>query len=224
MYGVNENSISLYESDETLLEFKGNDVKNQEFIDFLEEIEEICNFNLVKIRKLADYSEKILNNAKAIAKSGSAKMFSENIDKSREYAGEYNEWKDKAGRKINAPLSFNKFTRSSRSFNNKYSNVTMEEKKKLDAKLRKFEKEIRKLAEPWTNDGEKMDEMCNIADDLYNIDKNYYDVFIRNFVDLNKLFIYEVNATLDDIGYAYNVLNIKKEKSFLYKAINKIIK
>lgn len=205
-----------------LVEFTGNQEKNQEFIETLKDVDGLCKYHTERLRLLEKNLEETLKYTYEIIKS--PKVFKSKIDQCRKMIDDYNAWYEKASRNINGQVTWTKFGKLVRKFNNKFSKVTMEEKKKLDKELEELQIFIKKMAEPWCENGKKADELVRNLDMVHEIDQDYYKSFYELTNDLYKFFIKEVNYTNDDIIYTRKYLNVKSENSFMYKFINMILR
>lgn len=209
-------------SESVLLEFQGNETKNQEFIECLKDLEDLIKYFVDMMNKMDNASERLLKISEEVIKSPN--KFKQKVQECRNVVKEYNEWYEKASRKINGQVTWRQFDKKVAKFNNKYSQVTMEEKKKLDTKLRSVLKEIDKLVKPWASDGAKVKKVIENIDKLEKIDYDYTKTFASIFGEFNGLLIKEANYTIGDINYSIRKLGIEKENSIVYKVVNKLLK
>lgn len=207
---------------EALLEFSGDPKKNEEFIECLKDLDQLCTFNMDKIRKLADYLGKLSDLADQIMKS--PKKYKELLDKARGYVTEFNDWYNKTGKNISGMVTWNQFKQKVKKFNNKYSEITMEEKKKFNEKIVKYYGEISKLATPWAKNGKEIVKLHDKFDKLVELDRSYTQTFAKICDDCAGVLIEEANYTIGDVNYIIKALDVGKEQSLLYKVVNKVFK
>lgn len=209
-------------SESVLLEYSGNENKNKEFMECLKDLEELCNFNTEKVRKLSKYMKSSLTFSNEIIKS--PKVFKQKVEEMRGFVKEYNEWYNKASKTIRAQVTFSSFAKKVRMFNNKYAEPMMEEKKKIDSKLSKLSDEIAELVKPWVKGGESIDKLLSNSDNLDKIDQSYSNSFRNIAADLYNVLIDEANYTNNDIRYCRRDLKLEKENTITYKIVNKLLK
>lgn len=215
LVGKDKKEESANES--VVLEYKGNDVKNEIFIQVLEDVDDICKMNIDKI----NIYENALNDMLSLMKkSSNASSIKDNLVKSRNIGRD-------TGKKIQeikgyyGPLTFNLVKSEVKKFNNKYSEITMSEKKKLAEKLSKYKDKLQSIGKKYSANSEFFKEYIKILDKIES-----QDVAARNsFADLAdswvNAIIYEINATIADIDFVLKELNIEKtENSIIYKALN----
>lgn len=219
---VTEDAIPLDESTEAILEFQGNPEKNKEFISILKDLEDLCNYNYERIKRLADDMDKLDKDADEAIKD--PKKFKEILERARQYIQDFNEWYRKASKTINAPVTFKNFQSKIKKFNNKYSEITMDEKKKLRDKLLKIAKDIDAMIEPWAKGGKRIDAFKEKLTKLSVIDKDYFDKFNKYAWDNYDYFFSEYKYTFDDIAIICKYLNIERENTVMYKIVNKLFK
>ena len=209
-------------SESVILEYQGNPDKNKEFIECLKDLEQLLQFFLDSISHLDSSLQKLGNIAKDIIKS--PKKYKDKLEECRNTVKEYNLWYEKAHKNINGQVTWGQFNKKIRKFNNKYSEVTMEEKKKLDLKLVSFVKDIDKIVTPWAKDGNKIKEAVKNIEKLEELDKDYVKTYYNIFDNFYDILLKEANATMSDISYTRKNLGIERENTFVYKAINKLLK
>lgn len=205
-----------------LLEYSGNPVKNAEFKEVLDEVDELITVFMKNIRRVDSEMDKILTAGNQILKSkGSYKTKLDTIKKDRD---DYIDWQDDLFKPVNGQVTWRRLGSKVRTFNNKYSTVTMEEKKKLDKKLRDFLDELDKTIDPWCKDKKKVNKFIELRDKLKDIDDAYTESLNKIFCDYYDYLFNEVQATYHDIRTVIRDLNVNKENSLSYKFIQAILK
>lgn len=217
---MNESDNILDES--VLLEYSGNDAKNKEFIAILNELEELLSAYIKTLEKLDESMTKLEGLQEAIIKKPAS--FKDNLEKARNIIEEFNDFHKNLFKKLNGKVTWNGFISKSKKFNNKYSEITMEEKKKLHAKLKTYIEKIINLMDPWSKGGKEVNKVTDNFDKMKVIDKDYYNSFFNIFCSFYNTAFKEAQYTLNDIYYAMKILNIEREKSLMYKIIQAVFK
>ena len=206
----------VYEYADYLLEYKGNDIKNDIFIQVLDDVDDLCKMNMDKISAYENAVSKMIT----LAKNCSEKSIKNDLIKARDIGRKTGDELNKV-KSYYGPLTFNLIKSEVQKFNNKYSSVSMEEKKKLAAKLNAYKKKLVEV-------GKKYEAGSNLEKEwIKTLDKlETYDVAARKeFLELVDSWITgiinEVNLTIGDIDYVLKLMNIEKlEKSIVYKVMN----
>lgn len=228
---INEDTIKeedlLSESGiESILEFDGNDKKNQEFIKLLKDIDTLTQKNLEKIKKCISDLEKYQHWADDIVKNPN--KLSSYITKIEKDNKEFNAWLEK-NRVANGPKTFAELRKKARTFNNKYSEVVMGSKKEVSAKFDKVEKEMNRLITPWVSKNDSTGKAIGNLVDTTNkiideIDRTNGIVFQRRIRQIYDYALDEAEWTLEDIDAFRKVLDIEFENKKMYKFVNAFIK
>lgn len=207
---------TVYESSNYLLEYKGNDIKNDIFIQVLDDVDDICKMNMDKISAYEDAVSKMMT----LGRNSNEKSIKDNLVKAREIGRKTGEDLNKI-KSYYGPLTFNLIKSEVKKFNNKYSSVTMGEKKKLAEKLNAYKKKLIEIGKNYEENSTLEKDWTKILDKLET-----YDVAARKeFLDLVNSWmvgiINEVNWTINDIDTVLKLMNIEKtEKSIIYKVMN----
>lgn len=217
--------MAVYGNYKYITEFQGNPEKNKEFMEILKDINKICDLNTRRVKLLFGDLDKMLSLLKS---TNNISKFKSTVDKIDGMVDEYNEWYEKEFKGISSKVIYNRFNTKSKSFNNKYSELMMEEKKKINDKLDKLYETILDTADPWldksSGKSKKIAEIIVQIDRLKDIDVTYASKVSSRFNEFYKFAISESNYTIGDINYVKKNLDLGKEKSLLYKAVNKILK
>ena len=204
----------LYE--DYLLEYKGNDIKNDIFIQVLDDVDDLCKMNMDKISTFENAVSTMMN----LAKNSNEKSIKNNLVKARQLGRDTNDEINKI-KSYYGPLTFALVKSEVKKFNNKYSSVSMQEKKKLAAKLTAYRKKLVEIGKKYEYNSSLDKEWIKVLDKLET-----YDVSARNeFLDLVGSWasgiINEVNWTIGDIDAILKLMDIERlEKSIIYKVMN----
>ena len=210
--GVDESAI---EDTDIITEMKGNEIKNDVFKQVLDDLDDLCKMNLEKIKSYDTAIENIIKTANTVNKENSKETIVEMRKIGRKVIEDRNKIKGYYG-----SLSFQLLKKQVTSFNNKYSYVTMQEKKKLVEKLRSYKKIIEKYAKKYSSK-EFENRYIDIID-KFEIADSSLRTTVYDFIDswVSEL-MDECNYTIADIDSIINQLNIgATEKSIKYKLLN----
>ena len=218
--------MAVYGNYKYITEFQGNPEKNKEFMEILKDLDQLCSLNTERVKLLVGYLDKMIPLLKSVNNVSKFKKVKDQIDG---MVSEYNEWRDKEFKGVSGQVVWNRFIQKSKSFNNKYSELMMEEKKKINDKLDKLYDNVLKYIEPWSADkttkhSKKVSEVLDQFKRLEEIDSTYTSSVAKRFDEFYKFAISEANYTIGDINYVKKKLDLGREKSLLYKAVNKILK
>ena len=207
---------TVFESAEYLTEFKGNEVKNNVFIQVLDDVDELLRVFMDRIKLYDETATKM----KAIASTATEKNINDKLVECRKLGREAGE-EDRKLKGINGQLTWSLVKMEVSKFNNKYSYITMSEKKKLAAKMQAYQKKLNEYAKKYSSDSPDEEEWIKLLDKLESINisaRNEFSSLINSW--MNGV-ISEVNATNNDINTTLKDLNIEKtEKSIVYKVLN----
>lgn len=232
---IMENSSYGYTFDESsILEMRSNEIDFTDFKDAIEAVKYIVNYYIEIIQLEDKILTEVTSRAASCKNSSQLKTLSNDIR--HKYPSQtqaaYKSYDSKKGGANGSTWS--KLRRVCRKFNIKYSDTTMEEKKKVAAELDKCKNVIIKLGRNWceitTADGKKnnkypkLEELGKALDHIKTIDEDSSQSITSNIYELYKLLVQEISYTLDDINAAKYNLRLEKEKSIAYKVINKFIK
>lgn len=212
----NVNESSLLESVDYLLEYKGNEVKNNIFIQILDELDDLCKMNLDKITS----TDKYIQDAYKLCKKSNKTNIKSNLTEVRKLGRELNS-KLSNIKGYNGNLSFRLLQKEINKFNTKYSSITMNEKKKLAEKLESYKKKLNEFSKKYSENSEFEKEYIEFYDYLEAIDipaKNEIIEVMNSWITKIRQ---EINLTVEDIDVIIKTLNIEKtEKSIVYKMMN----
>lgn len=209
---------TMYEDSDLLLEYKGNDVKNNIFIQVLKDVDDICKMNMDKISAYEDILSKMLS----IGRTSNSKNVKDNLLKCRNIGRDANNKLPEISKDYYGPLTFDLIKKEVRKFNNKYGSISMQEKKKLADKLNKYKDKLNTIGENYSSGSSSFNKECiNILDKIESFDV----AARREFADLLSSWLDglldEVNYTIGDINYVLKLLDIERlERSIIYKALN----
>ena len=217
---------------DSILEFKGNESKNEAFKECLKDLEALLTYFISVIEKGLGYMDQILALSKKA--KNSPKEFKKCVDEMDKFADEFVSWKKQASKSICGSVTWKTFASQIKKFNNKYSEITMEEKKALSAKVEKMIDKVFKICTPWYDmkrngkllpgSSAKYEELRTVYKELEKIDKSYANSVNDIFTDFDKYIGSEINPTLNDMFYVMTALNIKFEESWRFKLVNKVLK
>ena len=218
--------MAVYGNYKYITEFQGNPEKNKEFMEILKDLDQLCSLNAERVKLLVGYLDKMIPLLKSVNNVSKFKKVKDQIDG---MVSDYNKWYDKEFKGVSGQVVWNRFIQKSKSFNNKYSELMMEEKKKINDKLDKLYDDVFKYIEPWsadktTKESKKVSEVLDQFKRLEEIDSTYTSSVAKRFSEFYNFAISEANYTIGDINYTKKKLDLGKEKSLLYKAINKLLK
>lgn len=232
----NSNMFNIDALDEaaldSILEFKGNETKNEAFKECLKDLENLLTYFISVIEKGLGYMDQILALSKKA--KNNPKEFKKYINEMDKFADEFVAWKKQASKSICGSVTWKTFASQIKKFNNKYSEITMEEKKALSSKVEKMIDKVFKMCTPWYDmkrngkllpgSSAKYEELKNLYKELEKIDKSYANSVNDIFVDFDKYIGSEINPTLNDMFYVMKALNIQFEDSLRFKLVNKVLK
>lgn len=213
---MNNDSV-VYEEYDYLTELRVNDVKNDIFVQVLDDCDDICKMNMDKIKT---YEATVLKIFDLMKTSKDKNVIKQNLTKARQAGRDTNDAIKKI-KGIYGPITFGFIKTEVKKFNNKYSYITMAEKKKLAAKLEQYKSKLREYGEKYKVNGSFDKQLIPCIDKLDSLDvaaRNEFVGLINSWLDG---IIKEVNWTIEDINYILNLLDIEKtENSIVYKALN----
>lgn len=212
-----------------LLEFKGNQDKTEAFKIICEEMAGLCEFNYKKIQTVKTAINEMISALEKGIKASTDKATGDMVVKVRETGRQCQKDIDKLAKEygVNYPVTLTVFRKDVKSFTVKYSEVTMEEKKRIADKLQAMDKKIYEIGKEYSTSNEKFhDKMLALYDDIAKAGKSStlntpYDTLMSwlNYI------VSECNLTSQDIKGIMTDLNIKKtENSFIYKVLNPVKK
>ena len=150
---IYKESLDNDKDTEQLLEYSGDKYKNEQFKKTLQEIEKY----LIAYVKELEILDSMLTNITGLYKkcknvNSARKAYTDAIKEGKATAKTINKMFEDLRDGTNP---FTKFQNQSKSFNNKYSTVTMDEKKIFDKKIKEYIDKINDMIEPWSGTKEK---------------------------------------------------------------------
>ena len=202
-----------------LQEYSGNDADNQNYANVLKELDEIAKYYVEVDKAIAENVNYIVDKMKSVKKSEDMKKIlqdcynhsDDTVKKMNEIYGKFSE----------AP-TFRRFTALSKKFSVKYSNITMEEKKKWAKAFKEHHVAIVNIIVPfnkgWVN---------SVNEEIRRLDRIDYE-YSGKFVNLinawyQALYNY-VGYTHNNILYVIRKLDTGFEDTFKYKMVQKLFK
>ena len=229
--------INNIEEASVYLEFAGNEEKNKQFIKSLQQLENYLNdyhdwtiyaislgdkilAEMVKASKLKD-DEKGRNECKAICDRIKNIIDNYNSDPSN--------GKDFSAHRRN----FEEFKRLSKKFNNKFSSISMEEKKALDTKLDKLIDTT--LSNPkvtaWVKTSQtqksipQYDKLVVAFNKMKEVNRDAALDCLRNYINPYLEFQYDIlRGTIGFTNYVRSLIGAENDKKLSYKIVNKLLK
>lgn len=213
-FSVDESVV--YEDFDYLVEFKGNEEKNNIFIQVLDDVDKMLKSRADIIDTLEDSCNKVFNMTKSVK--------AENIREAIEKVYQIDKQTANAITKIEGyyPNLTMRFIRSEvRKFNNKYSEITMNEKKKLAVKLQQYKKKMQDFGYKYEEESQIQKEWIKAIERMENDNiKSSYQLakYAQNWY---KMIIDYVNESIELINDIEKLLNVEKgQKSIIYKVLN----
>ena len=211
---------------DTLLEYSGDKYKNEQFKKTLQEIEkyfiayvkeiEILDNMLVKVTGYYNKSKNV-NTAR--------KAYTEAVKECKAGAKSINSLFESLNTGTNP---FTKFQSQAGSFNNKYSSVTMEEKKMFDSKIKDYIDNINNIIEPWAgNDGKNGPKIQALIDSVEKFQENMPELGDKAAKLPYSYYEYMFKAYKEDMyicQYIRKKLGLEIEGSFKWKIVHALFK
>lgn len=204
-----------------VLEFKGNENKTEAFKIILDEMNDICEYNLEKIRlidKTIKEVESILLTKSTYKDLGVSINKLLEIDKGLDK--KVSELSDEMG--INYAVSGKVFSNSVKKFTTKYSEISMRDKEELAKKLTKITDKINEVME-YYNSKEFENKFKEVADFATINDKTggRFEKGGAIYIGLLKYLAQEASLTKGDINNIIATLKIPKlRNSIIFKVLN----
>lgn len=232
----NRNYGALDESAlESILEYSGNETKNEAFKECLKDLEELMLYFFDCIDKMTDILDKYLSLIKKAKTPADLQKASKQMDDIRT---DYIKWRKERSKKIDGVVTWNAYKKQIKMFNNKYSQISLEEKKAFSKKINDMLVKGMKKIFGWAKMNTKKEEVLKSAkysgcylDDLIkeldrikSIDAAYHDRIYNNVAGLHNTVVDEYNYTYGDVQYINKTLNIEIEKGIVFKIVNTLLK
>lgn len=219
--------------DKIVLEFQGDPDKNKEFIDLLKEMENALEAAEKDIRKMDEIIRRLGKDIKELYDETAKKGFGQPnmlnklktiTDHVKKEVEDYRSFTKDNYKDVNIRKTYDNLKKKAKSFNNKYSQLTMEEKKKFVAKFQKSIQDMREIIKPWAKNGKDGDEILNQIKTLENIDSILGKKLYKDMLDIMDLIVQTYNIHLSNCMVIFQTLKIEKEKGFMYKMVNRLLK
>lgn len=211
---------------DALLEYAGKDEKNEEYKKLLSDMEanlKKCIDNTALIGKWLDTIvptlKKIKNESSPVIKilEESKKAYNKMVTATSVAFGQ-REWNEMT-------KQYMKFKKASKTFNNKYSTVGLDNKKAMEQKLRQYDTQVGKFVREWLQEGSpKMFELMKEFDRAKYIDRNNVGDYCRYINTGLRYYVFGVRACMSWLHSIRKCMNIKFEGSLRYKIVQKVLK
>ena len=220
-------------SEKVVLEFQGNPDKNQEFIDLLNALDDyitLCFEGIEEYDNVIRKYGKLINDLESkIKKEGTAgsknlELLKKIIDDLKKDVNNLEEESKKKFKGKNLMKTYDQLKNKAKSFNNKYSQITMEGKKKFVEKYTSILNKYLDFVEPWANGGKEGDDILDSVNNLKIIDNTFASTLYNCIISAmdTTVRVYEIQR--DNLIYIFRILKIEKEDSFMYKLVNRVLK
>lgn len=207
-----------------LLEYSGNPEKNEEFKQTLQDLDRVLVTYIDIFKEYDKYLRKATDLLKACKDVDTARTaFTDCNKESRATDKLIDDMIKKSGIEKNP---FKRFDQQIKKFNNKYSTIGMEEKKKFDKKLGSYYDQVEEIIIPWSTGGDMkaFNEMNDALLHFYDIMPELQD----KIVNLMSSWYHDMFAVYRTIAgeciYLRKHLGIEKENGIIYKMVQKIFK
>ena len=223
---VYNESMSL-EVPEKLLEYAGNDYKNDQFKKTLQEIEKHLIAYVKEIEIIDKTLTKFTNSLNKSKNVNSArKAYSDCVKEGKATVKAINTMYESLNNGIDP---FTKFKSQAGSFNNKYSTVTMEEKKIFDNKIKAYIKQIEDHIEPWAAgpDGKNNAKIQGLCDALDKFQEHMPELHDKATELAMGWYNYYFKAYQEDMAmcnYIRRKLGIEIEGTLRWKIVHALFK
>lgn len=220
-------------SQKVVLEFQGNPDKNQEFIDLLNALDDyitICFEHIEDYDKVLRKYGKIIgdleNKIKKEGATGSKNLtaLKKITDDLKKDVADINEEVNSKLKGKNLFKTYDQLKSKARSFNNKYSQITMEGKKKFVEKYTSSLNKYLDFIRPWAKGGKEGDDILKSAKNLTMIDETLGTITYNLMLAIMDSVVKTYNVQRSNLIVIFRILKIEKEDSFMYKLVNKVLK
>lgn len=219
-----------------LLEYAGNEEKNKQFVKSLKQLEQyIVDFHDYGVQAFAvgDQMLKIMEPLKKLKDDEKGRKEAESIgNRIQNLIDKYNNDLGKDGKFDEHYRNFAEFKRLARKFNNKFSNITINDKKALDKKLDELINAT--LTNPKVKAWVKLeqnqktpqyDKMVELFDEFKRVDRQTALKILNETI--NPYLQYQWNVLRRVIGftnYVRSLIGANNDKKLTYKIVNKVLK
>lgn len=211
---------------ELILEYKGNDYKNKEFTNSLNNIRKYYNDYLNYIIELFNIIDKALKYVQSINTIDQIKNTTQIKSITKDYNKIFHSFDTSYSKQ---ELIYKDFLKLRRSFNNKYSNIGLDERKKLKLDIDTIKEKINSLLIKY-NSKEFIDKLNSIANNYYNLvnsipedelSEDYHDDIYFTVDSMLSDFDSICKVCLNRLDLLIKYLKIDKiENSLGYKILN----
>lgn len=201
---------------EVLKEYSGNDADNKAFAEVLDELEKIGKFYVDLVKHISEHCQKC-----AKIKPKDANTFKKAMDDLIKDGNDVNDWFNKELRKYDERPTFKRFKSLCKKFSVKYSDVTMEDRKKYHKIFKDLHYQIvdqNVFTDAWYKDINKA------LDDFREIDKTRTSEYIQHVNAWLSAFYNELQFCDGNIRFVLYKLNIESESSFKYQVVQRLLK
>lgn len=202
-------------SEELMLEYKGNEIKNYTFVQVLDDMDKLMKMFIANIDDYTKMAESML---KAFKNTKTAKDINElqiKIDKDKEkFTKDDSLFKNNYG-----PLSWDLLKKYSKKFSTKYSEMGLTTRENFETKLRGYLENLEKERKKYEDIAKDLSKTCDAKEKIsYTEAQRLHDKIVGCLNAGYK----EIQATIGDILYIISTLNVDKIKtSALYNLLNK---
>lgn len=206
-------------SDMILQEYSGNEYDNKNFASCMQELSKIGAYYVEIDKMIAAHVDFVLNEMKKCKKEADFKKM---INICYNHADDTNKNLNDTYKKFSERPTFNRFKSLVKKFSVKYSNVTMEEKKKWAEVFTQYHKDMIDIVTPY--DKKWVDKLFEEVDRCKKLDYENTGKIVDHIAAwYNCLYDY-YGYTHNNILYVLYKLDIGFEDTFRYKMIQKIFK
>lgn len=200
-----------------LLEYKGNDIKNDIFVQILDEFEQLCKANIEFQDAILDVAKKQLAEFK---KAKDMKSLNNAANKIKELGIEGNKECPKILENNYGPMTFRMIDKEVKKFNNKYSFTGFQSKKKLQDKLSAMQKKMTETVKQIDANSTFCKELDATYDKAAKINIELADRCYNTIISWLKYCINEISLTDNDIRVTIKSMNLTKQPNLLFKILN----
>lgn len=209
---------------DSFLEYAGNEKKNIEYRDTINQIKANCDYSAWKIKELI----RILIIVTAKAKTAkNIKTITSLANFIGDTADDYINKRTKKRVEMNADdFDLKKFNKLNRSFAIRYADVLEKDKESLSKFISSHLSQLERSVTPWCKGNESCEKFVTALHSVYKADRLNGDKVMNAAFDIYDALIKEANgfnSYLNMVSQALDV-QIRGTKSLSYVAVNKIIK
>lgn len=209
--------MSVYGTNISLLEYKGNDIDNQDYREVLEDLDELFKFYIEIQKLIAEHVKKCAN-----IKVKDEKSFKKALNDLYNDADDTNAEFSKRYKDMDEAPTFKRFNQLSKKFSVKYSNITMEDKKKYTEIFMNHYKDLVKIADQF--DSKWVNDLNDSLSDLRKIDREYTGKYVQHVQAWYNAFYSEFSRVANNMRFFIYKLDTKRENTLRYQLIQRIIK